>query len=110
MAAEPAADPFAALGDQNRRAILQLLAERERQVSDIANQLPISRPAVSRHLRVLRDAGLVVDRAEGTKRIYSVDDRGVEAMRTYMQEIWGAATARFRLAAENVSDSDADER
>ncbi len=64
--------------------------------------LPISRPAVSRHLRLLKDAGLVVDRPRGTRRIYQLDDAGVEAVRTYLSEVWGDAAARFRLFAENT--------
>ena len=104
MSAEAKTDPFAALGDEHRRTILQMLAERQRQVGELAESLPISRPAVSRHLRLLKEAGLVVDRAEGTKRIYSLDDRGVQAMRDYMEQIWGSATTRFRIAAENVDE------
>ena len=103
MAAEmSAADPFAALGDEHRRAIVESLAEGARSVSEIARDLPISRPAVSRHLKLLKDAGLVSDRAEGTRRVYSLDDRGVEAIQTYMLEMWGDAVARFRIAAENT--------
>ena len=104
MSAEAKSDPFSALGDEHRRTIVQMLAERERQVGELAESLPISRPAVSRHLRLLKEAGLVVDRAEGTKRIYSLDDRGVQAMRDYMEQIWGSATTRFRIAAENVDE------
>ena len=103
MAAEsPAADPFAALGDEHRRAIVESLAGGGRSVSEIAGELPISRPAVSRHLKLLKDAGLVTDQAEGTRRVYSLDDRGVEAIQTYMIEMWGDAVARFRIAAENT--------
>jgi DNA-binding transcriptional ArsR family regulator len=71
-------------------------------VSEIASDLPISRPAVSRHLRLLKEAGLVTDRAEGTRRVYSLDDRGMEAIQAYMLEMWGDAVARFRIAAENT--------
>lgn len=103
MAAEsPAADPFAALGDEHRRAIVESLAEGGRSVSEIASDLPISRPAVSRHLRLLKEAGLVTDQAEGTRRVYSLDDRGMEAIQAYMLEMWGDAVARFRIAAENT--------
>lgn len=103
MAAEsPAADPFAALGDEHRRAIVESLADGGRSVSEIASDLPISRPAVSRHLRLLKEAGLVTDRAEGTRRVYSLDDRGMEAIQAYMLEMWGDAVARFRIAAENT--------
>jgi DNA-binding transcriptional ArsR family regulator len=98
----PVPDPFAALGDPNRRAIVELLAGGIRSVNEIADELPISRPAVSRHLRLLKQAGLVADRAEGTKRLYHLDDRGAELMAGYMQEVWGEAVARFRIAAENT--------
>ena len=97
-----AADPFAALGDEHRRAIVGSLVEGGRSVSEIASDLPISRPAVSRHLKLLKDAGLVTDQAEGTRRVYSLEDRGVETIRAYMEEMWGDAVARFRIAAENT--------
>ncbi len=97
-----AADPFAALGDEHRRAIVESLAHGGRSVSEIAGDLPISRPAVSRHLKLLKDAGLVTDQADGTRRVYSLDDRGVEAIQTYMLEMWGDAVTRFRIAAENT--------
>jgi DNA-binding transcriptional ArsR family regulator len=90
-----------ALGDQQRRAILRLLAERPRPVHDLADELPISRPAVSRHLRLLKDAGLVVDRPDGTERIYELHTQGVEALRSYVDEVWGQAISRFRLVANN---------
>lgn len=103
-AEQPAPDPFAALGDAHRRAIVEALAEGDRSVSEIAEELPISRPAVSRHLRLLKDAGLVVDRAEGTRRVYSLHGDGVEAIREYMAGIWGDVASRFRIAAENTQD------
>ncbi|HYN91708.1 MAG TPA: ArsR family transcriptional regulator, partial [Thermoleophilaceae bacterium] len=64
--------------------------------------LPISRPAVSRHLRVLKQAGLVTDRPEGARRLYALHDRGVEAVRAYIEQVWGDAAARFKLAADNT--------
>jgi DNA-binding transcriptional ArsR family regulator len=64
--------------------------------------MPISRPAVSRHLRLLKDAGLVGEDAAGTRRIYRLRDEGVEAMRAYLEQVWGEAAARFRLLAENT--------
>jgi DNA-binding transcriptional ArsR family regulator len=99
-------DPFDALGDPNRRAIVELLRTGDRSVSELAEQLPrrISRPAVSRHLRLLKQAGLVTDRAEGTRRVYRLDDQGIEAVREYLEHVWGEAAARFRLLAENTSD------
>jgi DNA-binding transcriptional ArsR family regulator len=95
-------DPFDALGDPNRRAIVELLGSGERSVQEIADLLPISRPAVSRHLRVLKRAGLVVERPLGTRRIYELHDEGVEAVRAYMEQVWGEASARFRLVAANT--------
>lgn len=95
-------DPFDALGDTNRRAIIELLANGERSVQEISKDLPISRPAVSRHLRLLKEAGLVADRAEGTRRMYTLQLEGVEAMREYMAEIWGEAAQRFSLVAGNT--------
>lgn len=95
-------DPFEALGDPNRRAIVELLGGGGRSVREIADALPISRPAVSRHLRLLKSAGLVNDRAEGTRRIYELETAGVEAVQTYLLEVWGEIGARFRLAAENL--------
>ena len=97
----PAADPFEALSDPNRRAIAQLLGEGERSVQELADAMPISRPAVSRHLRLLKGAGLVADRAEGTRRLYRLHDEGIEAVRAYLEEVWGDAAARFKLAADN---------
>jgi DNA-binding transcriptional ArsR family regulator len=101
-AARPAGDPFDALGDPHRRAIVELLGVRAQTVRQLADRLPISRPAVSRHLRLLKDAGLVVDRPDGARRIYQLHDAGVEAVRTYLATVWGEAAARFRLVAENT--------
>ncbi len=95
-------DPFEALGDPNRRAILTLLAEGGRSVGDLARALPISRPAVSRHLRLLRAAGLVDEEPRGTQRIYRLQSEGLDAVRRYLEEVWGDAAARFRLLAENI--------
>jgi len=97
----PAGDPFNALGDPNRRAIVELLGAGERSVQQIADVLPISRPAVSRHLRLLKGAGLVVERPSGTRRIYQLHDQGVEAVQAYVERVWGEAAVRFRLAATN---------
>jgi DNA-binding transcriptional ArsR family regulator len=96
-------DPFEALGDANRRTILELLGERERSVGELAGALPISRPAVSRHLRLLKAAGLVVEEPRGTRRIYRLHAAGVEAVQAYLAEVWGEAAARFRLVAENTA-------
>ncbi len=99
----PAGDPFEALGDPNRRAIVELLGARGRSVGEIADELPISRPAVSRHLRLLKEAGLVVEEPQGTRRIYRLHDEGVEVVQAYLVEVWGDAMARFRLLAENTT-------
>jgi DNA-binding transcriptional ArsR family regulator len=98
----PAGDPFDALADPNRRAIVELLGAGERSVQEIADVLPISRPAVSRHLRLLKRAGLVVEKPRGTRRIYQLHDQGVEAVRAYVERVWGEAGARFRLVAQNT--------
>ena len=97
----PAGDPFDALGDPNRRAIVELLGTGERSVQEIADVLPISRPAVSRHLRLLKRAGLVVEKPSGTRRIYQLHDQGIEAVQAYLERVWGDAAARFRLVAAN---------
>jgi DNA-binding transcriptional ArsR family regulator len=99
--ARPAANPFDALADGHRRAILALLHDGERSVREIADVLPITRPAVSRHLRLLKEAGLVTSSAEGTRRLYRLHDEGAEAVRAYLEEVWGDAVARFRLMADN---------
>jgi DNA-binding transcriptional ArsR family regulator len=103
MAASASGDPFEALGDANRRAIVELLRGGDRSVQELADELPISRPAVSRHLRLLKDAGLVTDRPEGTRRLYRLDDEGVESVRAYLEQVWGEAAARFRIAAANTT-------
>jgi DNA-binding transcriptional ArsR family regulator len=95
-------EAFEALGDPNRRAIVELLRGGDRSVQELADALPISRPAVSRHLRLLKDAGLVTDRAEGTRRLYRLHDEGIEAVRAYLEQVWGETAARFRIAAENT--------
>ena len=94
-------DPFDALGDSNRRAIVELLRHGDHSVQELADELPISRPAVSRHLRLLKDAGLVTSRAEGTRSLYRLHDQGIDAVRSYLEEVWGEAAARFKLFAEN---------
>jgi len=98
-----ARDPFDALGDPNRRAILELLRAGDRSVQELADELPISRPAVSRHLRLLKEAGLVHDRPEGTRRLYALHDEGIESVRRYLQDVWGTTAARFRMFAENTA-------
>jgi DNA-binding transcriptional ArsR family regulator len=95
-------DAFEALGDPHRRTILELLGDGDRSVRELADALPISRPAVSRHLRLLKQAGLVTDRAEGTRRLYRLQEAGPEAVRAYLEQVWGDAATRFTIAAENT--------
>lgn len=92
-----------ALGDPTRRVIFERLGERPRPVGELASELPVTRPAVSQHLKVLKDAGLVVDRAVGTRRIYEVDPEGVAAMRAYFDRFWSRALAAFKEAAERTN-------
>lgn len=91
---------FDALGDPTRRAIFERVAVRPQSVSKLAERMSVSRPAVSQHLKVLKGAGLVSDRAEGTRRIYSVDLKGVMAMRGYLEKFWDGALAAFQAAAD----------
>jgi DNA-binding transcriptional ArsR family regulator len=91
---------FDALGDATRREIFERLASRPRAVGELAEELPVSRPAVSQHLRVLKGAGLVSDRAVGNRRIYQVDPTGVSALRAYLDEFWNQSLASFKAAAE----------
>ena len=94
-----------ALGDPSRFAIVQCLAERPRAVGDIAAELPISRQAVSQHLRVLKDAGLVADQAMGTRRIYRLNPAGVAAMRDQLDTYWNRALAGFQDAVASLDDT-----
>jgi DNA-binding transcriptional ArsR family regulator len=90
-----------ALGDPTRRAIFERLRSGPRAVGELANELPVSRPAVSQHLRVLREAGLVTERRNGTRRIYRVDPDGLATLRAYFDEFWNEALAAFKEAAED---------
>jgi DNA-binding transcriptional ArsR family regulator len=92
------------LGDPTRRAIFELLARRPCSVGELAKQLPVSRPAVSQHLRMLRDGGLVVSRAEGTRRVYQLNPAGVSALRAYLDRVWDEALTAFHKAAEAALD------
>lgn len=94
---------MAALGDATRRKIVDVLLVRPSSVADIAQQLPISRPAVSQHLRVLKDAGLVVLRSEGTRNIYQLDPQGLAALRDYLDSMWETALSQFKTRAERAS-------
>jgi DNA-binding transcriptional ArsR family regulator len=93
-------DALSALADPTRRAIFEALAERPAAVGELAGGLPVSRPAVSQHLRVLKDAGLVLDRPAGTRRIYQLDPTGVGALREYVDQFWGKALAAYKAAVE----------
>lgn len=96
----PAHDPFDALADPTRRQIVELLgASGGRSVRELADALPVSRPAVSRHLKLLKQAGLVVEEPRGTRRIYRLHDAGIHAVRAYLERVWGDAATRFRAAA-----------
>jgi DNA-binding transcriptional ArsR family regulator len=94
------------LGDPTRRAVLKRLRRGARSVQDIADGLEVSRPAVSQHLKVLKGAGLVIDRAEGTRRLYSVDTRGLEAVRKWLDGFWDDVLAAFKHAAERAARED----
>jgi DNA-binding transcriptional ArsR family regulator len=95
-----------ALGDPTRRLIFEHLARGPRAVGDLANELPISRPAVSQHLKALKEAGLVVDRAVGTRRIYHVNPSGVAALRAYLDEVWSDALVAFQAFVETPQTPD----
>jgi len=90
---------FSALADPTRRRIFERLARRPRPVGELAEGLPVSRPAVSQHLRVLSDAGLVVATRDGNRRLYRVDPRAIDAMRSYLDRFWSDALAAFEDAA-----------
>jgi DNA-binding transcriptional ArsR family regulator len=89
-----------ALGDPTRRAIFERLADGPKAVGEIANELPVSRPAVSQHLKVLKQAGLVVDRAQGTRRLYQLNPQGIQDLRAYFDQFWDQALASFKEAVE----------
>jgi DNA-binding transcriptional ArsR family regulator len=91
---------LSALGDPTRRAIFERLADRPRAVGELARDLPVSRPAVSQHLKVLKDAGLVVDRRAGNRRIYQLNPDGIGALRAYLDGFWNRALTAFKAAAE----------
>ena len=100
-------DSLQALGDPVRLGIVESLARQPASVGVLAEQFPISRPAVSRHLRVLKAAGLVDSIVDGTRRVYRVRPQGVAALREYMDQLWRDASARYTLAVENLTEDDA---
>ncbi len=102
-------EALTALGDPTRRAIFECLASGPRAVGQLASELPVSRPAVSQHLRVLKEAGLVTNRSDGTRRIYQIHRQGVLAIHSYLDQMWGQALASFQAAAIRAAAAD-DER
>jgi DNA-binding transcriptional ArsR family regulator len=103
-------NPWDALGDGTRRAIFECLMAGPRAVGELASNLPVSRPAVSQHLRVLKDAGLVSDRAEGTRRVYAVNPAGLEALRTDLDRFWTHSLVAFKTAAESSTRTEREKR
>ena len=95
-----------ALGDRTQREIVERLADHPAAVGELAAQLPVTRPAVSQHLKVLKDAGLVIDRKVGTRRVYQVDPQAVADLRAYFDAFWDQSLAAFRDAAETEEKSD----
>jgi DNA-binding transcriptional ArsR family regulator len=103
------ADAIQALGDPTRRTVFETLREGPRSVGDLARGLPVSRPAVSQHLRVLERAGLVTARRRGTRNFYSVNGDGLAELRTYFEGFWDEALAAFKAAAESEEGGHEDE-
>ena len=99
-------DAWTALGDPTRRAIFEQLAERPRAVVELARELPVSRPAISQHLKVLKGAHLVIDRPAGTRRIYRLDPRGVEGLRADLERFWNKALAAYKTIVEQPTEED----
>jgi DNA-binding transcriptional ArsR family regulator len=97
-------DGWTALGDPTRRAIFERLADRPLAVGELAGELPVSRPAVSQHLKVLKKAGLVVDRPAGTRRIYQLNPDGLDALRAQLDQFWTKALAAYKEAAERPTE------
>lgn len=95
-----------ALGDPTRQAIFERLGDEPRAVGHLAREFPVSRPAVSQHLKVLKDAGLVIDRQVGNRRIYQLDPDGVGALRAYFDRFWDQALAAFKAAAEQSTEKE----
>jgi DNA-binding transcriptional ArsR family regulator len=98
------ADSWTALGDPTRREIFERLADRPRAVGELAGELPVSRPAVSQHLKVLKEAGLVIDRPAGTRRIYQLDPEGVGALRAQLEGFWSKALAAYKEVVEKRTE------
>jgi DNA-binding transcriptional ArsR family regulator len=98
------ADPWTALGDPTRRSIFERVAERPRAVGELAQGLPISRPAVSQHLKVLKNARLVIDRPAGNRRIYELDPAGIQALRADLDRFWDQTLAAYKAAVEQPTE------
>jgi DNA-binding transcriptional ArsR family regulator len=96
--------PFAALADPTRRKVFERLTRRALSVAEVAEGLPVTRPAVSQHLKVLLDAGLVHVRHEGTRNVYQVNPRAIAEMRAYLDKFWENALAAFKDAVERETD------
>ena len=99
-------DRWAALGDPTRRAIFERLAARPQAVGELARELPVSRPAVSQHLKVLKRAGLVADSAVGTRRVYRLDPDGLGALRAELERFWTQALATYKEVVEQSTEED----
>lgn|SRR5512146_958744 len=97
---------FAALADDTRRAVFERLAERPRSVGELARGLPVSRPAVSQHLKVLKEAGLVTDHAEGARRVYQIDPAGLGQVRAWLDRFWDTALEAFKAEVEADDEED----
>jgi len=98
-----------ALADPTRRQVFELLRRGPRPVGELAGELPVSRPAVSQHLKVLKDAGLVREQRDGTRRLYAPNGDGLAALRDYVDGLWDEALAAFKTAAEETTEGDDDE-
>ena len=101
---------FAALSDPTRREVFERLAQGPRAVGELADGLPVSRPAVSQHLKVLKEAGLVTDRAEGTRRVYQIDPDGLGQMRAWLDRFWTVALDAFAAEAERQAQAGDDSK
>ena len=98
-------DGWTALADPTRRSIFELVAERPRAVGELALELPVTRPAVSQHLKLLKSAQLVLDRAEGTRRIYRVNPAGLQSLRAQLDRFWNQALINFKDIIESEEDA-----
>jgi DNA-binding transcriptional ArsR family regulator len=103
------ANAFAALADPTRREVFERLSRGPRAVGDLANDMPVSRPAVSQHLKVLKEAGLVTDRPDGARRVYQIDPRGLGQIRAWLDQFWDVALDAFRAEVERQAAEPQDE-